>query len=33
MPIHGEYRMLAAHARLARDAGVPAERIPIAENG
>ena len=33
MPVHGEYRMLAAHARLARDAGVPAERIPIAENG
>ena len=26
MPVHGEYRMLAAHARLARDAGVPAER-------
>ena len=22
MPVHGEYRMLAAHARLARDAGV-----------
>ena len=33
MPVHGEYRMLAAHARLARDAGVPTERIPIAENG
>ncbi len=33
MPIHGEYRMLAAHARLARDAGVPPERIPIADNG
>ncbi len=33
MPIHGEYRMLAAHARLARDAGVPADRIVIAENG
>jgi ribonuclease J len=33
MPIHGEYRMLAAHGTLARDAGVPDERIVIAENG
>jgi ribonuclease J len=33
MPIHGEYRMLAAHAKLARDAGVPENRILIAENG
>lgn len=33
MPIHGEYRMLAAHGKLARDAGVPPERIVIAENG
>jgi ribonuclease J len=33
MPIHGEYRMLAAHAKLARDAGVPEDRILIAENG
>ena len=33
MPIHGEYRMLAAHAKLARDAGVPEERIVLAENG
>jgi ribonuclease J len=33
MPIHGEFRMQAAHARLARDAGVPAEAIVIAENG
>jgi ribonuclease J len=33
MPIHGEYRMQAAHARLARDAGVPAAAIVIAENG
>jgi ribonuclease J len=33
MPIHGEYRMLAAHAELARDAGVPASAIVLAENG
>src|SRR5258707_2743853 len=33
MPIHGEYRMQAAHARLAQDAGVPASSIVIAENG
>ena len=33
MPIHGEYRMQAAHARLAQDAGVPATSIVIAENG
>ena len=33
MPIHGEFRMLAAHAQLARDAGVPAGQIVIADNG
>jgi ribonuclease J len=33
MPIHGEYRMLAAHAQLARDAGLTDEHIVIAENG
>jgi ribonuclease J len=33
MPIHGEYRMQAAHARLAQEAGVPAASIVIAENG
>jgi ribonuclease J len=33
MPIHGEYRMLAAHAKLAREAGVPEDRVLIAENG
>jgi ribonuclease J len=33
MPIHGEYRMLAAHAQLARDAGIPQERIVLADNG
>jgi ribonuclease J len=33
MPIHGEYRMLAAHAALARDAGLDDDRIVLAENG
>jgi ribonuclease J len=33
MPVHGEYRMQAAHAQLARDAGVPASNIVLAENG
>ena len=33
MPVHGEYRMQAAHAQLARDAGVPANAIVLAENG
>jgi ribonuclease J len=33
MPVHGEFRMLAAHGRLAREAGVPEERVIIAENG
>src|SRR5690242_1078397 len=33
MPVHGEFRMLAAHARLAEDSGVPANRIVLAENG
>src|SRR5919198_28120 len=33
MPIHGEYRMLAAHARLAQEAGGPPKAIVLAENG
>ena len=33
MPIHGEFRMQAAHAKLAQEAGVPASSIVIAENG
>jgi ribonuclease J len=33
MPVHGEFRMLSAHAQLARDGGVPAESIVLAENG
>src|SRR5512133_837063 len=33
MPVHGEFRMLAAHARLATESGVPENRIVLAENG
>src|SRR4249919_661060 len=33
MPVHGEFRMLAAHARLAIESGVPESRIVLAENG
>jgi ribonuclease J len=33
MPIHGEFRMLAAHARLAQEAGVPASAIVVVDNG
>ncbi len=33
MPMHGEFRMLAAHAQLAREGGVPEDRIVLAENG
>jgi ribonuclease J len=33
MPIHGEFRMLAAQARLAQEGGVPRDRIVLAENG
>jgi ribonuclease J len=33
MPIHGEYRMQAAHGRLAQEAGIPASSIVICENG
>ena len=33
MPIHGEYRMLSAHAKLGREAGIPEDRIVLAENG
>src|SRR5205814_9961204 len=29
----GEFRLRAAHAQLARDAGVPASAIVLAENG
>jgi len=33
MPMHGEFRMLAAHAQLAREGGVPEDRIIMADNG
>jgi ribonuclease J len=33
VPVHGEYRMLAQHARLAVRAGMPADRVLLAEDG
>jgi ribonuclease J len=33
IPIHGERRHLAHHARLARDVGIPEDRILICEDG
>ncbi len=33
IPIHGEYRHLILHSRLAEQTGIPAERILLAENG
>jgi len=33
MPVHGEFRMLSAHAQLAREGGLPAGSIVLAENG
>jgi ribonuclease J len=33
MPVHGEFRMLAAQGRLAEDVGVPPDRIVLADNG
>jgi ribonuclease J len=33
LPVHGEYRHLAQHARLAEAAGVPRERILVCEDG
>ncbi len=33
VPIHGEYRMLAQHARLAGEAGLAADRVLLAEDG
>jgi ribonuclease J len=33
IPIHGEYRHLILHARLAEQVGIPKENILVAENG
>ncbi len=33
IPVHGEYRMLKVHAKLAQDLGVPKANIFIADNG
>jgi ribonuclease J len=33
LPVHGEYRHLAQHARLAEAAGVPRDRILLCEDG
>jgi ribonuclease J len=33
VPVHGEYRQLAAHARAASAAGLPAEAILLADSG
>jgi ribonuclease J len=33
IPIEGEYRMLARHAQLARDLGLPADRVIVAVDG
>ncbi len=33
VPVHGEYRHLVHHGRLARQVGVPAERVLVCEDG
>ena len=33
VPIHGEYRHLYLHSRLAQQMGIPSERVLLAENG
>ncbi|WP_258360850.1 ribonuclease J [Moorella sulfitireducens] len=33
VPVHGEYRMLIKHARLAEELGIPPENVFVAENG
>jgi ribonuclease J len=33
IPVHGEYRHLQAHGRLARSVGIPGERVLVIEDG
>src|SRR6266581_1311552 len=33
IPVHGEYRQLLQHAELAREAGVPDDRVVVVEDG
>ncbi|MBO8167714.1 MAG: ribonuclease J [Thermoanaerobacteraceae bacterium] len=33
VPVHGEYRMLIKHAKLAAEVGIPKQNIFVAENG
>ena len=33
LPIHGQYSMLAAHAELAKELGIPEKNVVLAENG
>jgi ribonuclease J len=33
IPVHGEYRQLLLHSEIAREAGVPADRIIVVEDG
>jgi ribonuclease J len=33
VPVHGEYRHLAAHVRLARQMGIPSDRVMLCEDG
>ena len=33
VPVHGEYRMLVQHARVAQSMGIPAEHVVVAQDG
>ncbi len=33
MPIHGQYSMMASHAKIARQEGIPRENIALTDNG